>query len=136
MRAKDLATQSLTRSRALVARDPHNNEWKETCVSGLLVLSRIAKAEQDPTTERNLLREAFVVASAALDSAKQNAFWPTYVAEIHLALADLDLSATPPDTTSAVEHFAAARGLLEPLEKAKTLPASRKPLLQRARDGR
>ncbi len=136
VRAKDLVAQSLARSRALVARDPHNNEWKETCVSGLLVMARIAHLEQDPTNERTQLREAFIVASAALDSAQQNAFWPTYVAEIHVALADLDLIATPPDTTSAVEHFAAARDLLEPLEKSKTLPASRKPLLLRARDGR
>ncbi|MBP9088075.1 MAG: protein kinase [Kofleriaceae bacterium] len=135
-RAKDLVTQSLTRSRALVAKDPHNNEWKETCVSGLLVLAQIANTDKDATTERALLREAFSVAIAALESAKQNAFWPTYVAEIHLILADLDFAGTPPDITSATEHFAAARALLEPLEKSKTLPAFRKPLLQRAREGR
>jgi tetratricopeptide (TPR) repeat protein len=135
-RAVKLVTQSLEISRGLVASDPHNNEWKETCVSGLLVLARIAHTDGDRPGERALLREAETIAQAALTAASQNAFWPAYLAEIHLTFADLDLLETPPDQTSATEHFAAARALLEPLERAKTLPASRKAMLQRAQAGK
>lgn len=135
-RAVKLVTQSLEISRGLVASDPHNNEWKETCVSGLLVLARIAHTDGDRPGERALLREGETIAQAALTAASQNAFWPAYLAEIHLTFADLDLLETPPDQTSATEHFAAARALLEPLERAKTLPASRKAMLQRAQAGK
>ena len=116
-RAADLIKSGLDRAHMLVAGDMINIEWKETLTQGLLARAALAASSADAALRDASLKEALDVATDALSHAAQNASWPCYLAEIHVARREWKL----------------ARDLLEPLEKANRLPAHRRALLDRAR---
>jgi len=126
-RAATLIAQGIKRARLLVEVDMINNEWKETLVQGLLAQAVLAKAKGDVANARTALAEALTVAEDAIQRAPQNAHWPGYAAEIHVALAEVS------DAKTARTEWTRAREILEALDKAGHLPAPRKPLLDRAR---
>jgi hypothetical protein len=94
-----------------------NIELKETLTQGLLARAARATATGETAVRDARLGVALDVATDALSHAPQNASWPCYLAEIHIARREWKL----------------ARDLLEPLDKANRLPAHRRPLLDRAR---
>jgi len=116
-RARTLIDAGLARARELVAGDPLNAEWKETLTQALLAQAELARTTGDHATRATALDEARVLATAAAERAPHNAHWPGYVAEIHAGLGD----------------WTRVRDTLEPLAAAGRLPATRKPLLDRAR---
>ncbi len=132
-RSKHLIEDSLARSRALVAGDPINGEFKETLVQGLLAQADAARAAADAGLRGRALAEALNVARGA-SRAQHNAHWPGLLAEIEVGLAEL--AAQRGDQPSAAAAWKAARDALEPLAAAGRLPAQRKPLLARARGER
>jgi hypothetical protein len=79
-----------------------------------------------------VLNEALGIASAAAATAKQNANWPFFLAEIHAGLAEH--AAATGDAKTAAAEWKAVREALEPLAAADRLAVGRKPLLERARD--
>lgn len=116
-RAAELIKSGLDRAHMLVAGDMINVEWKETLTQGLLARAALAQATSDSALRDATLEEAVEVATDALSHAPQNASWPCYLAEIHIAR----------------KEWKPARDLLEPLAKANRLPADRRSLLDRAR---
>lgn len=128
--ATQLANAAVAHARALVTADPDNNEWRETLVSSLISRGTLARTERDETAARTAFEDALTVANVAMRQAPQSAWWPTYVAELHLLLADLHNAAARPQ--EAAEHRHHAQTILEKLAKTGTLPASRRNLLQQA----
>ena len=116
-RGSELVARGVTRARALVDADPINNEWKETLVQGLVAQAVVAKAAGDTKARDAALAEAHDVATTAHDHAPAN---------VHLAgrLAEVD---------EELGNYAGVRAVLEPLAKEGRLPASKAPLLDRAR---
>ena len=129
-RSKHLIEDSLGRSRALVAGDPINGEFKETLVQGLLAQADAARTGTDVSLRGRALAEALNVARGA-SRAEHNAHWPGLLAEIEVGLAEL--ASQRGDRPSAAIAWKAARDALEPLATAGRLSAQRKPLLLRAR---
>jgi len=130
-RAEELIKQGIGRARMLVAGDTINNEWKETLTQGLLAQAELARARGDTKTRGAALAEALGVAEDAVSKSPQNAHWPGYVAEIHTGLAEV--AAATGDARTAAAEWKRVVETLEPLDKARRLPAPRKPLLDRAR---
>ena len=125
-RAETLIASGLARARALAASDPINLEWKETLTQGLLATAELPKPL--PPARQAALAEALAITSSATARAAQSMHWPGYLAETQGKLAEL---ATDPRQRAAA--WKAVRDALEPLAAAGRLPASRKPLLDRAR---
>jgi tetratricopeptide (TPR) repeat protein len=124
-RATELVDSAVERERMLVDGDPINNGWKETLVQALLARATL---QRGTPARLETLALAQQIANEAARRAVQNARWPGWLAEIHEALAE-----SAPDAKTAAGEWKAARDLLEPLAKARRLPASRLPLLARAR---
>jgi tetratricopeptide (TPR) repeat protein len=131
-RAATLIKSALDRSRMLVAGDSINLELKDALVEGLIASAMLAKATGDETARAAVLNEALGIASAAAATAKQNANWPFFLAEIHAGLAEH--AAATGDAKTAAAEWKAVREALEPLAAADRLAVGRKPLLERARD--
>jgi tetratricopeptide (TPR) repeat protein len=130
-RSKQLINAGLTRSRALVAGDPLNNEWKETFTQGLVAQADAARATNDARTREAALTEALAVARGAAERSQHNVHWPGFLAEIHAGLAEL--ASARGDRPAAAAAWRVTRDLLEPLATANRLAAQRKALLERAR---
>jgi serine/threonine protein kinase/tetratricopeptide (TPR) repeat protein len=130
-RSKQLIDTGLTRSRALVAGDPLNNEWKETFTQGLIGQADAARATNDARTREAALTEALAVARDAAERSQHNVHWPGFLAEIHAGLAEL--ASARGDRPAAAAAWRVTRDLLEPLAQANRLAAQRKALLERAR---
>jgi serine/threonine protein kinase len=133
-RSKQLIDTGLARSRALVASDPLNNEWKETFTQGLIGQADAARATNDGKTREAALAEALIVARGGAERSQHNVHWPGFLAEIHAGLAEL--ASARGDSKAAAAAWRATRDLLEPLAKANQLAAQRRALLDRARAGR
>ncbi|HEX2686684.1 MAG TPA: serine/threonine-protein kinase [Kofleriaceae bacterium] len=133
-RSKRLIESGLARSRALVASDSINNEWKETLTQGLLAEADAAGATSDAKLRDAALSEALAVARGAAARASHNVHWPGFLAEIHAGLAELAIGRGDP--TAAAAEWRLVRDLLEPLASAHQLAAQRKGLLDRARAAR
>ena len=127
-RASELISAGIARARTLVDGDPINNDWKETLTQGLTAQAESARVAGDRKAREVALTEALGVAESAAARAGQNAHWPGFLAEIHVGLAEATT-----DATAAAAEWKRARDALEPLAAAGRLPASRKPLLARAR---
>jgi len=133
-RSKQLIESGLTRSRALVAIDPINNESKETLAQGLIAAADTARTTADAKTREAALAEALGVARDGAEHAPHNVRWPGFLAEIHAGLAELAIAGG--DHPAAAAEWRAARDLLEPLAKINRLAARHRVLLERARAGR
>jgi tetratricopeptide (TPR) repeat protein len=125
-RSDELIKQGVARARNLVVGDMINNEWKETLTQGLIAQ---AVAARDQAVRRASYAEALGIAEQAAQRAPQNAHWPGYLAEIHTGLAE----SSGADAKTAKAEWKRVVEILEPLEKEGRLPATRKPLLDRAR---
>jgi tetratricopeptide (TPR) repeat protein len=130
-RAETLIKQGVDRARMLVAGDMINLELKETLAEGLLARAALAKLAGDETARGAALNEALTLATGAAATAKQNAVWPGFLADVHAGLAE-HATATGDAKTASLE-WKAVRDALEPLAKADHLGALRKSLLDRAR---
>jgi len=133
-RSKQLLDTGLARSRALVASDSINGEWKETLTQAWLAQADAAHATHDAKTREVALSEAFAIAREAAEHAQDSVHWPGFLAEIHAGRAEL--ASVRGDSRAAAAEWRAARDLLEPLAKANRLAAQRKALLDRARAAR
>jgi serine/threonine protein kinase/tetratricopeptide (TPR) repeat protein len=133
-RSKQLIDAGLARSRALVAGDAINSEWKETLTRGLLAQAEAARATNGGKLREAALAEAFTIARDAAAHTPHNVHWPNLLAEIHAGRAEL--ASARGDHQAAAAQWRAVRDLLEPLAKANRLAAQRKALLDRARAGR
>jgi tetratricopeptide (TPR) repeat protein len=124
-RATELVDKAVERERMLVDGDPINSAWKQTLVQALLARATL---QRGTPARGETLAQALQIATEAARRAPQNARWPGALAEIHEGLAE-----SAHDAATAAAEWKAARELLEPLANAGRLPASRLPLLARAR---
>jgi serine/threonine protein kinase/tetratricopeptide (TPR) repeat protein len=138
-RAGDLVAAGLARARSLVIADAISQEWKRTLVQGLLATAELArvstKQQQPPTpqqqaTRKAALTEALALAEAAAARVPDNVHWAGFVAEAQVGLAEL--ATATGDARGAAAAWKAARDRLEPLAAKGRLPATRRPLLERA----
>jgi serine/threonine protein kinase/tetratricopeptide (TPR) repeat protein len=128
-RSRQLIEAGLARSRALVAADPINHEWKETLTRGLLAEAELSRTAATVKRGEAALAEALAIARGTSSGAR-NVRWPGLLAEVHDGLAEL--ARARGDGRAARAAWQAVRDTLEPLAKAGRLSAQSTALLARA----
>jgi tetratricopeptide (TPR) repeat protein len=135
-RGRRLIDAGLARSRALVAADPINHEWKETLTRGLLAEAELSRSAATAKRGEAALAEALAIARGPMSttSGARNVRWPGLLAEVHAGLAEL--ATARGDGRTAAAAWQAVRDTLEPLARARRLSAQGIVLLERAQRAR